>query len=53
MQKYMFRFNEENLNIYTKCFNGYGLIGQECKNCKINDCLDFDGNVDICKEYKI
>jgi len=44
--------NEENLNSCTKCFNGYGLIGQECKKCKINDCLNCDGNVEICKECK-
>lgn len=45
--------NKDNLNSCTKCFNGYGLIGEECKKCKINECLNCDGNIDVCQKCKL
>ena len=52
MENIFLKYDEENLYICIKCFDGYDLLGQECKKCKINGCLNCDGNVNIYQECK-
>lgn len=41
-----------NLDKCNKCFKGFGLIGNECKNCNDKKCNKCDDNMYICQECK-
>ena len=44
--------NSNDLNQCNKCFNGFGLIGNECKSCNDKNCIKCDDNINICQICK-
>lgn len=48
----MSKCNSNDLNQCNKCFNGFGLIGNECKSCNDKNCIKCDDNINICQICK-
>ena len=44
--------NSNDLGKCYKCFKGFGLIGNECKNCNDKNCNKCDNNTNTCQECK-